>query len=229
MMPLHGLRGATALAFAALAAGCASVPPALPGPGAGTVVCSGAALAAEPCASRIAAQQARAEHMRTGQPAWRLNGRAAIKTAERGGNVHVDWQQHGPETYRITLSAPVTRQSWRLDVDRGMATVSGLPDGPLSGPDAAKLLLHATGWQLPLEPLRAWLMGLPAAAPPARAYMFDGDAASSGLVGLEQDGWRIRFQHDDGQSLPRRIDAESDDGRASVRLIVESREPVRHD
>lgn len=203
--------------------GCASVPRTPGQPSGPTLQCAAASLSSEPCASRVAALHAQQTLHQELEPAWSLQGRAVIKTADRGGNVRVDWQQHDGASYTVTLSAPVTRQSWRLDVQDGLATVHGLPDGPVSGPDAAKLLLHATGWQLPLDQLRYWLRGEPAPQPSVDTYLYEA-AADGHLIGLQQAGWEIRFTPDPDAALPRRIDAAMDGGNASVRLIIDARE-----
>ncbi len=202
-------------------AGCASVPRAADPAAASVLRCDADGDSSVDCVSRTAALQATLALQTERDHTWTLQGRAVIKTADRGGNVRVEWQQHGAEAYTVTLSAPVTRQSWRLEVRDGLATVHGLPDGPVSGPDAPKLLLHATGWQLPLDQLRDWLRGKPAPQPFVDTYLYD--AATDGrLVGLRQAGWEIHFTPQPGTQLPKRIDATMDGGTASVRLIIDA-------
>lgn len=210
-----------ALLGASVLAGCASVPAAPDRPAGATLHCDVASRQLEPCASRIAALHAQQALRVELEPAWTLQGRAVIKTADRGGNVRVEWQQHDAVSYTVTLSAPVTRQSWRLEVQDGLATVHGLPDGPVSGPDAPKLLLHATGWQLPLDQLPYWLRGEPAPQPSVDAYRYEA-AADGRLLELRQAGWTIRLTPDPDAVLPKRIDAAMEGGDASVRLIIDT-------
>src|SRR5690606_41495821 len=61
-----------------------------------------------------------------------------------------------------SLAAPVTRQSWRLSVDAGGARLEGMEGGTRTGPDGQQLLLEATGLDVPVGALGAWLRGLPA-------------------------------------------------------------------
>ena len=62
-----------------------------------------------------ASQSQRARWLRTHQQ-WSFEGRVAISNAGKGGNGRIDWQQEDAR-YVVALSAPVTRQSWRLSGD----------------------------------------------------------------------------------------------------------------
>lgn len=169
------------------------------------------------CAKRIGEVTALAY-----QGGWTLQGRVAISNGRQGGNARVDWVERGLRDYSVTLSAPVTRQSWRLDVQSGQATISGIDGGPRTGADAAQLLREATTWEIPVEAMRWWLRGqtAPAASatslPSATRYVFSADGA---LIGLDQDGWRIEFQRASSQAMPSRITATR--GESRVRLVVD--------
>ncbi|MGW8128008.1 MAG: lipoprotein insertase outer membrane protein LolB [Stenotrophomonas sp.] len=155
-------------------------------------------------------------------PAWSFQGRVAISKGRNGGNGRIDWQQRG-DAYQVSLAAPVTRQSWQLSGGAGQAVrLDGLEGGPRSGADAGELLLQATGWDIPVAQLAAWVRGMraaDAAAPTYQGY----DITGLPRV-LEQDGWRIDYldwypQDAQRPALPRRIEAVN--GDAKVRLIVD--------
>ena len=115
-----------------------------------------------------AAQQARATTLGLANgdcaaPGWALAGRVALSNGRDGGSGQLEWTQGGGRTH-LLLSAPITRQSWMLDVDpRGGATLQGLPEGSLGGDDAAQLVRDATGWDIPVAALGCWLRGVAAA------------------------------------------------------------------
>ncbi len=153
---------------------------------------------------------------------WSFEGRVAINNAGKGGNGRIDWQQDGPR-YVISLSAPVTRQSWRLigDTHSEAGRLEGLEGGVREGQDAEALLLEATGWDIPVNALARWAQGLSAEGLPSENQAF---SAEGRLQTLEQGGWRIDYAEwfdAAGQQpqLPRRIEARRD--RATVRLIVD--------
>ena len=217
-MRMRHLSTLSAVACSVALAGCAgqAVKPAAP-----ALVCEGGGAQgglSDACAEALAGLAAIAAAEAAGMAAgegWSLQGRAAISTGSQGGNARIEWSQPAFDDYRVTLSAPVTRQSWRLDVAPGQATITGLDGGPRTGPDAAALLREASGWDIPVASLRHWLRGLPAGGPVQR-YLFDGEGR---LVGLLQDGWRIDFRREGGSDLPTHINAERDASR--VRLVID--------
>lgn len=198
----------TTIVLALLLAGCAGVPlrPALPVAG---------VAAAE--AAQIQREQALVQ-----SPAWSLTGRVAVSNHGKGGSGRIEWGQNGPQ-YLITLSAPVTRQGWKLAGDANAARLEGLEGGPRSGPDPRLVLLAATGWDIPVVALADWVRGAraPALSPARIEYGTDGLPRT-----IEQDGWLIEYRWSPdavatpGQPhLPNRIDASRGDAR--VKLIVD--------
>jgi len=195
------------------------------------VLAAGLALLLAACASGptrppappldpAAAQQAAAQ--RGALSDWGLSGRVAISNAGRGGNARIDWTQRG-ERYDIALSAPVTRQSWRLGGDAAGARLEGVEGGPRESADVEALLQAATGWDIPVRAMVAWVRGVP--APAAGQGDFTLQPAADGLPArLVQDGWEIDYREwypAEGArpALPRRIEARR--GEARVRLLVD--------
>ena len=155
-------------------------------------------------------------------PQWSFEGRVAINNAGKGGNGRIDWQQDGSR-YVVSLSAPVTRQSWRLigDSHSEAGRLEGLEGGVRQGEDAEALLLEATGWDIPVNALARWAQGLSADGLPTEKQDF---STGGRLQTLEQAGWRIDYAEwfdaaDQQPQLPRRIEARR--GQAIVRLIVD--------
>jgi outer membrane lipoprotein LolB len=151
-----------------------------------------------------------------------LDGRLALSNGRDGGSGRMRWVQ-GAGRYSFELAAPVTRQSWRLSGDAGGATLSGLDGGPRSGADPDALLRAATGWDIPVQALRCWLLGLPADS--GRYGEADlGFDARRQLVQLEQAGWTIDYAGWQplpqlNTELPFRVQVRRGDAR--VRLIVD--------
>lgn len=177
-----------------------------------------------PVAQSAAAEagQVAREQMLRQQPAWSLQGRIAVSNGKNGGSGRFEWVQDGAR-FDVSLSAPVTRQSWRLVGDAASARLEGLEDGAREGPDAATLLREATGWEIPVLALADWVRGV-------RAQGVDSAITSYGLDGrlqrIEQGGWTIDYHWPQPgatttstQILPARLDARR--GEASVRLIVD--------
>ncbi len=195
-----------AIAIAMLLSGCAmqSVRPTLP---------------AITTANAQALQAARVATLATHQQ-WALQGRVGLSNGRDGGSGHIDWRQDGMH-YDVTLSAPITHQSWRLGGDANMARLDGLTGGPREGADAQTLLRDATGWVIPVTALASWVRGVAAATLPAPRLQF---APDGHLSQLQQGGWTIdysdwRMQPALGIELPHRLNASQ--GDAKVRLVID--------
>ncbi|KRG67374.1 lipoprotein insertase outer membrane protein LolB [Pseudoxanthomonas dokdonensis] len=199
-----------ALVLLGLLAGCASRGPSV----------AGQASLTDPqaLAAAQAGQATRSAWLRT-HPQWSFQGRVAISQNGKGGNGRMDWQQDG-DSYQVSLSAPITRQSWQLHVDPQGARLLGLEGGERSGPDAAALLQAATGWQVPVQALSDWARGMAAEGMAGESrYNLQGQ-----LQHLQQQGWQVDYAEwlapqGDQPAMPRRIEAAR--GEAKVRLIID--------
>ena len=195
------------LALAALLAGCVAAPVRAP-------------LPPEQRAAALAAQEAR-EATLAAHPQWSLEGRVALTNQGRGGSGAIHWRQQG-DGFEVSLSAPITRQSWRLSGGAdGLARLEGLDGGTRVGADPARLLREATGWEIPVQALADWVRGARHrdGGPARLAFGADGWPAQ-----LEQDGWTLafdRWSRPEGSpvALPGRIEAVRGDAR--VRLVVD--------
>lgn len=153
-------------------------------------------------------------------PRWSLQGRVGLSNGRNGGSGRIDWRQDGAR-YDVSLSAPITRQSWRLSGDDHWARLDGLEGGVRQGADAEALLREATGWVIPVSALSAWVRGAAAPALPEGAMAFD---AQGRLSELRQGGWTIDYsdwrQTGLGIGLPHRLNANQ--GDAKVRLVIDT-------
>ena len=139
---------------------------------------------------------------------WSLQGRVALSNGRDGGSDRIDWSQDATR-YAVSLSAPITRQSWRLSGDDQGAQLEGLEGGTRVGTDPAELLREATRWEIPVTALSSWVRGLRATTDhgPARLQFADDGRLSR----IEQGGWTIDFSGWQsgaaGVELPNRLDA----------------------
>ena len=151
------------------------------------------------------------------QTDWSFVGRIAVSQGNSGGSGRIEWRQHG-EDFDIKLSAPITRQTWRLSKSAGQVVLEGLPGGAQQGNDAEALLLEATGWRIPVAAMSAWARGARAGGVAALDFAADGLPAT-----LRQAGWSVSYRDwshgDPALPLPTKLFAEAGDAR--VRLAVE--------
>jgi outer membrane lipoprotein LolB len=160
-----------ALALLLLAA-CATTPPLVRNKG------DAAALAQQEARER---QLANANH-------WVLQGKLGVSNGQDAGSGGFTWTQDG-DHYEFVFRTPVTGKSYRLTGGPDGAQLDGAEGGPQRGPDAESLMRRALHWEVPLDELRAWVLGL--RAPGAQADLSFGDDRLPSM--LQQDGWTVSY------------------------------------
>lgn len=164
------------------------------------------------------AAQASRERQLAAVDHWTLEGHLAVSDGRDGGSGSLRWTQDGAH-YQFELRAPITGKSFRLSGGPDGALLEGIEGGPLHGPDAETLMRRALGWEVPLQDLRAWVLGLRAAGSPAQLRFGERDLPSL----LQQDGWTVDYRAWDLEHqppLPRKVFA----GRPpyKVKLSIDS-------
>ena len=161
-------------------------------------------------------------------PGWKLRGRVAVKSGDRGGQGRLQWQQSGASA-RVRLSGPLGAGATEIRWDPGQVVLTdrnGEVAAAYTGPDAVEQLLdQRLGWRFPAGHLRYWVLGIPDPGSRARQN-FDQDGW---LMQIDQDGWRIdysEFRQYSGRWIPRRISIEN--GPVRVKLVIDDWEPVGH-
>ncbi len=168
-----------------------------------------------PAAAADEQAQAQREAALAARPDWSLVGRVAVSQAGEGGSARIEWSQRGKD-FDIKLAAPITRQSWTLSRHGGLARLDGLDGGPREGADAELLLREATGWQLPVDTLAAWVRGARADAGAALESDPQGRPAL-----IRESGWTVEYRdwNPGDPPMPAKLFARKDP--ASVRLVIE--------
>jgi outer membrane lipoprotein LolB len=152
---------------------------------------------------------------------WSLTGRVAISNGKDGGSGRIEWI-NDDESLAVELSAPITRQTWRLTAFEDSPWCVEDQRGKHCGEDAEQLLRETTGWEIPVASLGDWLRGMRTDAP--SAIRFD---EIGRLSRLEQSGWTIDYRWPAAgdavtsthPQMPTRIDAAK--GQAKVKLVVD--------
>lgn len=146
---------------------------------------------------------------------WSFAGRIAVSQGGNGGSGRIEWRQHGQD-FDIRLSAPITRQTWRLTRSGGRVLLEGMAGGPREGDDAEAMLATATGWRIPVGLMTDWVRGVRADGGAQLEFAPDGMPAT-----LRQAGWTVTYRDwtPDATPLPSKVFA--DFGDARVRLAIE--------
>jgi outer membrane lipoprotein LolB len=164
------------------------------------------------------AQQATREQALANVDHWTLQGRLGVSNGKDGGSGVLTWIQNG-NRYEFTLRAPISGKSFRLTGGPDGALLEGLDGGPLQGANAEMLMRRALGWDIPLDELRAWVLGVRTQG--QQAELSFGDDKLPSL--LQQDGWAISYPAwDDKRQPPLPVKVFAEKPPYSVRLVISS-------
>jgi outer membrane lipoprotein LolB len=152
----------------------------------------------------------------SGQPAFVLDGRIAVKFDSQHSSGGIRWA-HDAESDDITMLAPlgITVAHVRRDAHGAVLEASGKRYAARNSDD---LMQRALGWHLPLDGMPYWVR---AQAMPGLPASVERDA--NGQISLlRQDGWAIHYTAyaaATADSLPRRMTMQRED--MEIRLLID--------
>jgi outer membrane lipoprotein LolB len=149
---------------------------------------------------------------------FQLKGRVALSASGNGFNANLRWSQEQARS-QIALEGPLGVGGMQI-IANGNDLDVVMPHGERISNQAARAELTARlGFDVPIERLRYWVLGVPDPTQPAEESV---DASAQRLSNLVQDGWRIDYEEytsASGQMLPARLTLQREAVR--VRLLVE--------
>lgn len=154
---------------------------------------------------------------------WTLRGRGALATDGRGWNGTVHWAQCADE-FDLRFIAPLGAGTVWVSGHPGMMRLRGTDGTDFVSDNVSADLEHWLGTALPVEPLRWWVVGLPAPDSGARDLEID---AAGRATGFEQAGWHVgfpRYTTHAGRPMPALVVATRDGTR--IRMVVDRWEPA---
>ncbi|HEY2145708.1 MAG TPA: lipoprotein insertase outer membrane protein LolB [Steroidobacteraceae bacterium] len=144
---------------------------------------------------------------------WQLDGRAAVAFGTQGWQATLDWRQSGAVA-EAHLAGPFGVGALVLKQGPDGISLNGAPPS-----DAVmSQLQERLGFELPLQNLRYWLLGVPDPGAVFDLSRNDQDRAKT----LSQAGWQVvydRYTPVEGDLLPARVVLSRDDVR--VRVIID--------
>jgi outer membrane lipoprotein LolB len=157
--------------------------------------------------------------------AWELRGRLALRTDEEGANASVRWKHEGDRN-QVDLAGPFGGGRVRVTQDVNGAELRDAGGKIYRDAMLGDLLARVTGWRLPIESLRYWIVGLPE---PNAAQRRTLDAWGR-LQTLAQSGWEVQFLEYTTQGafeVPRRLfikraNSAGDDRLIEARFVIDS-------
>lgn len=152
---------------------------------------------------------------------WQLSGRISVQTGEEAAHGHLQWRQEG-NRYDIRISGPFGSGTVRLAGDTSDAALWLDGQEPIHSTDPEALLYRQTGWWIPVDALRYWMVGLPDPNLESDRKLDE----FGRLETLRQAGWEIRFldyEKRNGLELPGRVFVAKGEGK--VRVVVQRWNP----
>ena len=144
---------------------------------------------------------------------WQLEGRAAAALGQQGWQASLGWHQNGSSS-DLRLAGPLGVGATEIKMTPAGLSLNGAPP---SGAVVAQLQ-EKLGFELPLENLRYWLLGIPDPGVPFDLTRNVQDRAQR----LSQAGWTIDYDEYmpvNGDLLPKRLILNRADAR--VRIAVD--------
>ncbi len=146
--------------------------------------------------------------------AWQMRARAALALGDDGGTASLIWQQTD-SGYRIDLRGALGAGSWRLQGDAAGVVLTTAAGERYAAQNARMLLRQVSGYDLPVDYLRYWLLGQPVPQLQGRVFVDQQDR----LRRIEQGRWQIQLDHYQihaGFRLPGRVTASGQDAQLTL-------------
>jgi outer membrane lipoprotein LolB len=144
---------------------------------------------------------------------WQLDGRTAVAVGTAGWQASLDWRQHAADT-EVHLAGPLGVGAIVLRQTAKGLSLNGAP------PSDAVLaqVRDRLGFELPIEDLKYWLLGVP---DPQGAFELTRNDQDR-VLRMTQSGWTVaydRYMPVNGDLLPARLVLTRDQVR--VRIVVD--------
>ena len=143
---------------------------------------------------------------------WRLDGRAAAALGQEGWQASLNWQQNGASS-DLHLAGPLGVGATDIKVTPEGLSLNGAPPSTT----VVTQLETKLGFELPLDNLRYWLLGIPDPGIPFDLTRNGQDRA----LKLSQAGWTIDYDEympSNGDVLPKRLVLNRSDARVKIAI-----------
>jgi outer membrane lipoprotein LolB len=144
---------------------------------------------------------------------WQMNGRAAVAVGTQGWQATLDWRERR-DSAELHLAGPLGIGAQVITQTAAGLSINGAP----SSAATVAQLQDRLGFELPIDHLKYWLLGVPDPHAEFELTRNDQDRAQH----LSQAGWSIdydRYQPASGDVLPGRVVLTRDDVR--VRIVAD--------
>jgi outer membrane lipoprotein LolB len=145
---------------------------------------------------------------------WRAEGKLALRNDQQSESASINWKQNEKHS-QLDLNGPLGLGATTIHSDGTILEVTGAEGTKRYDISSPEAIIVETGWDLPLQALQYWLLGIPAPAWDTREL----EVEAGLLKSLHQSGWSITYQsygkfgH---HELPTKLQIERADTRARI-------------
>ena len=119
---------------------------------------------------------------------WRLKGRLGLRSGEKSGTATLIWSE-APDHRQLRLLGPIGHGLVKLEETAQGAVIQDSRNNTWQASTSQALIEQVTGWNIPVQSLRWWVLGI--VAPGSNTdYQLDD---LSRLTNVSQDGWQVSF------------------------------------
>ncbi len=136
---------------------------------------------------------------------WEIRGRISFREGSKGEIARINWQRKA-ENHSMEIYGGFGSRRIRIQQDSNGAVFENTEGEKIVGSSVQEVLLSKTGWNLPIEELMYWVVGLPYPEPGTDAITKN---YNNGRVkSIHQSDWTVllsRYREFDGYELPTRV------------------------
>jgi outer membrane lipoprotein LolB len=143
---------------------------------------------------------------------WEAEGKAAVRSKDRGGNVYFTWTQRGDD-YHIILRGPLGLGRAELTGTPGEVTLTADNIEKVSAGSLEEIVQTVTRRHAPVSNILHWIKAEPAT--PGAEINRDANGKISQII---EDGWTVNYIEwsAEAPNLPRKLTLAGPDGQATV-------------
>ncbi len=134
---------------------------------------------------------------------WIVFGRMSIQTPDDAWTGKLEWRQY-PLNYQILFSAPTGQGTIKIRGDDAHVVLETSKGQSFISDDEESLLYDQLGWELPIDKLRQWMLGLSALNQLSKITLDE----TGNIRQLNYPGWEVNyfgFQSVDTYMLPKKL------------------------
>jgi outer membrane lipoprotein LolB len=152
-------------------------------------------------------------------PYWKAEGRLGVKSPQGAWNANLFWEHENSQD-RLRVSGPFSQGVVSIILQKDLIYINEGNGKIETTRDPSESIKRRLGFEVPVESLRFWMMGLPA---PDEDYLQPVENQDSARRGFTQRGWSLAFEQFvplAGESVPQRILLQGNQVR--LKLIIDS-------